>query len=338
MDHKDFRAGERLVNGERRRAFAGFYLGLCGALAALGFWNSDRLMARTDMLAEPVRSWSQAGLETLAPEGTRVRLGAIQKALSTSFETPTLALVPRAPSLAVREAPGAASVAKTETAPEPGPGFGSGSGARSAMSMVFFAGDSMANGYAAGGASALAKARSSVKVRDYGKISTGLVSKSYFDWSARVAELCKLKPSAFVFSLGSNDPMDMREGAVFVKFGSPAWREAYEARAAGIVASAHACGAKSVWLNLPPVRDPAMSAKAKIIRAAQARACAEADACVDPLSDLAEPLGREFAEYGSIHGKPRLLRAQDGVHMAPEGYLAVARQALGALGIDLSTP
>lgn len=335
MENDECCGGVRVEGESRLRAFAGFYLGLCTALAGIGFWNSERLMARADMLAEPARSWSQAGLDTMASEGARARLGAIQKVLLMGFEAPALLLAQREPGLAVGAEPAAASVARAKVGAG---GAGTGAGSGGAMSMVFFAGDSLANGYAAGGSAALVKAKSSVKARDYGKVSTGLVSKSYFDWSARVAELCKSKPSAFVFSFGSNDPMDMREGAVFVKFGSAAWREAYGSRAAGVVAAAHACGAKAVWLNLPPMRAQAMSGNAKIIRAAQERACSEADACVDPFSDLAEPLGKEFAEYGSIDGKRRLLRAQDGVHMAPEGYLTVARQALEALGVEVSAP
>lgn len=310
----------RLAGGVTRgRAFAGFYLGLAAALAAIAFWNSDRLFARADMLSGPERSWSQAGLETMAGEDARSRLGAIQKALSAGFEA-------RRPDAHREAASGAGAGAPSAALAAPNEG----------LSRVFFAGDSLANGYAAAAALALARAKSSVKALDYGRISTGLVSKSYFDWPARVAELCGSKPSAFVFSFGSNDSMDMREGAVFVKFGSPAWMEAYGARASSVVELAHACGAKAVWLSLPPMRAVAMSASATVIRRAQARACAQADACVEPFADLSEPLSTEFSEYGAIGGRSRLLRARDGVHMAPEGYLTVARQTLGALGIDMA--
>jgi hypothetical protein len=316
----------RNAKGSGSEGFAAFYAATALAIAACGMWNAHRLHARAELLADPARAWAQSAVESFASPGLLSRERALGALLSESYEaSPALAELPALPiKAASQSAPQHLSAAAIAIqAPRL---------ADHAIETVVFAGDSLANGYAAGASRALAEFKSKAKALDEGKISTGLVSQSYFDWPARAKALCKSKPGAMVFSFGSNDPIDMKIGGAYVRFGSEAWSEAYAARAAAMVEAAHECGARAVWLMLPPMREESMRTKARKISAAQDKACKLADACVRPFEGLGDGLDSSFKERAVVSGKSKLLRAEDGIHMAPEGYYAVAKQALESLG------
>lgn len=307
------------------RAFSMAYLSLAFVFLGIVIWNSDRLLARSEFIQnESMRIWTSSLIDTIAPEHIRPRIRSIQIALSSDFPSPSkIPLAPQGPSTILVEQPllkinqdnAQATIKIIE------------------ISNVIFAGDSLANGYAAGAARALHESKSLIKSVDEGIISTGLVAKSYFDWQQKIEDLCKKHPSAIVFSFGSNDPMDMRSDSTVLRFGTVEWNTAYSERATAIVSTAKACGAKTVWLSLPPMRDLEMQKKAKKLHAAQDKACRLADICVQPFSTLNAHLSETYQERALLAGKERLLRAQDGIHMAPDGYYAVATQALHGLGI-----
>lgn len=306
------------------RQFSLAYLSLSFVLLGIGFWNSDRLFARSEFIQnESQRIWASALIDTIAPESLRPRLRSIQLALSSDFPSPSkIALAQQEPSTILAEQPVLKANHDNSTTTK-----------NNEITNVIFAGDSLANGYAAGAARALHESKSAAKSVDEGKISTGLVSKSYFDWQRKVEDLCKKHPSAIVFSFGSNDPMDMRSGAAILRFGTDEWTAAYSDRATTVVSTAKACGAKTVWLSLPPMRDIEMQKKAKKLNAAQYKACRLADVCVQPFSSINANLSEAYQDRARLAGKERLLRAQDGIHMAPDGYYAVASQALHGLGV-----
>lgn len=319
---------------------------------ALLMWNSARLWARAEPLPDPWRELAQMSINWLAPEPLRDRLACLQAPLALDFDAseachprPGPAVAPPPPTPPAQMAPGSSGSTPPSTLPPSSPAGSSASppsaanGARPSSSSIpdrssiIFAGDSLANGYAAGGELALRESGSARPAVDAGRISTGLVNVSYHDWPAQARRLCSQKPAAFVFSFGSNDPMDLRDGGARHKFGSPEWIEAYAARAEAMVRIAHACGAKAAWVELPPMRDPSFESKMIPIRKAQARACSLADACLRPFSDLDDALTREFRSQTQVGSHLEPLRAADGVHMTPQGYLHVARLALRDLGL-----
>lgn len=314
--------------------FAQFYAATLIAIAACGLWNASRLHARAELLSDAARTWAQSAIETFAPTWLMSRERALGAVLSQSYQpqdaTITLARI--------NVTDNAGQHLRSEASPQQHEQNSVSAPTINPMDTVVFAGDSLANGYAAGAARALGEIKSKTKALDEGKISTGLVSQSYFDWPARAKIICASKPGAIVFSFGSNDPIDMKIGGVYARFGSSTWTDAYEARAAAMVETAHQCGARAVWLMLPPMREASMQKKAQAIAEAQQKACKLADACIQPFRGLGDGLDQTFKERAMISGKSKLLRAEDGIHMAPEGYYAVAKQALEGLGIHAAKP
>jgi len=88
-----------------------------------------------------------------------------------------------------------------------------------------------------------------------GKVSTGLISKRFFDWEKRLAELVASgKPDAVVVMMGGNDANNAIAGKTA---GSPAWEAAYREKAEHFLRIASAAGVKVLWVGLPVMRDPA---------------------------------------------------------------------------------
>lgn len=346
-----------LSNKRPRLAFA---LALVLSLLVIAFWNATRLQARFEMLSEPHRSIAIESLSWISFASWRAPLDRVQKALHEEEETaapakPPSALKPVTPSdktgLPLDHASHQHSKTLSEEStfikpqgeavPIPVTDLALNALPKLTLSavpplegIVIFAGDSLSMGYGASAQWGLPP-KSVVSVMSVGKISTGLTATSYYDWPSRITALCESQaPAAFVLSFGANDLIDLKDAqGHYLRFGSAAWSEAYEARALHTVELAKSCGAKVAWMKLPPMREASYEAKIKQLRLAQEAACKASDACVEPFSGLgkAESL---FVEQLTLNNKSHLLRAGDGIHMAPYGYKLASDRALSLLGFQ----
>ena len=284
--------------------------------------NCSELRARVELLPESQRNLAGAFFETPFAEAL------LQKnAQLAALFAPAPLGAPAA------QASGAlALAAEPETLSDPHqPRTASSASSAAAQSLektIAFLGDSFANGYAA---SAKPFAPQGYKTKDFGRHSTGLTVKSYFDWQAQTEKVCQSEhPEVMVFAFGANDAQDIKTDKGYLRFGTPAWSEEYEKRASRIAQTAKSCSAKFAWLELPPMRDPKYNDKMLVVKAAQAKACSASDACIKPDPVFGECCGN-FADSGMVNGKRKPLRASDGIHLSADGYAIYSKKAIGSL-------
>lgn len=163
-----------------------------------------------------------------------------------------------------------------------------------------------------------------------GKVSTGLISKRFFDWEKRLAELVASgKPDAVVVMMGGNDANNAIAGKTA---GSPAWEAAYREKAEHFLRIASAAGVKVLWVGLPVMRDPAYAGRVRAVNAAAKEACAAVPGCtyMEAGAPFADDAGH-FVQSKDIDGRLVSLRAKDGVHMTMTGYDLLTRQVLQRL-------
>ncbi len=153
-----------------------------------------------------------------------------------------------------------------------------------------------------------------------GQISTGLTRPDYFNWPAELsADLPKYSPQVIVVMIGANDAQDM-PGPPDVPYGSPAWDAIYRSRVNGFMAEATSQGARVIWVGMPPMENPGLSADMANINGIDQQA-ASSHPGVDFVSSwtvLGTPQG-QFTPYLVVNGQEVNVREPDGTHIAPGG-------------------
>jgi hypothetical protein len=164
-----------------------------------------------------------------------------------------------------------------------------------------------------------------------GKVSTGLISKRFFDWEKRLTVLvAQEKLAAVVVMMGGNDANNPIVGK---PAGTSEWGAAYRAKAESFLRIAANAGVKVLWVGLPAMRDPAYNARVRAVNEAARQACATVAGCVYmEASDVFVDASGNYVQAKDIGGKTVTLRAKDGVHMTMTGYDLLCRQVLDRLG------
>lgn len=197
---------------------------------------------------------------------------------------------------------------------------------------VLMLGDSLMGEVAAGLRQHLDR---SFRVVDRHKSSTGLTNVGYYDWPATArAATTETQPAWVVVHMGANDAQDMLLEGRFARFGSPAWQDAYLARAQAMLQHIQqaAPGAKVVWVGLPAMRSEAFNARMDIIRQLQKKA---AESQSISYLDGHAALGPDYSKDGIVGGRREILRAGDGIHYSRAGGAQLAHEAAGAPGFSL---
>ncbi len=163
-----------------------------------------------------------------------------------------------------------------------------------------------------------------------GMRSSGLTRPELVDWPARLAELTAHGgPDVVVIMLGANDimPVEGRDGER-VYFDSPAWPDAYAAKAGSLVDICRKANPRvSVyWVGVPSMGEASLAEGSRRVNAALAAMCAAAGCrFIDTRTAFSDPAGR-FTKHGrdAATGDLLPLRAGDGVHLTESGakYLA----------------
>ena len=91
--------------------------------------------------------------------------------------------------------------------------------------------------------------------------STGLTRPDYFDWPAELTtDLKSAQPQVVVVMIGANDAQDFL-GPPDTPYASPKWNDLYAQRVAQFMQFASSGGAAVVWVGMPPMQNPGLSAQ-----------------------------------------------------------------------------
>ena len=169
-----------------------------------------------------------------------------------------------------------------------------------------------------------------------GKESTGLTRPDYYNWPAELqADLPKYDPQVVVIMVGANDPQDF-PGPPDIPYGTPAWNAAYSERVQSFMTLASSTGAKVVWVGMPPMQSPGLSAAM-----ANLDSIYQADAAKNPavtylssLTILGTPQG-QFTPFITANGQEVNIREPDGTHISPGGGEVLSQAVMGTLRSQL---
>lgn len=194
-----------------------------------------------------------------------------------------------------------------------------------AKPRLLLVGDSLMHGIGPRMARELAKADAGL-VSVHAKISSGLARPDFFNWLAELPKnYARNVYDVAVVLMGANDGQSLVEEGQLLLFGSAAWAQAYQKRAAKLMDLGCLGAQRLVWLGLPPMRSQKLHSKVQklnqlVQEAAQSRPCVKYVAMDQVLGD---PNGN-YTSYRTVAERQRRIRTADGVHLAFPGGDLVA--------------
>ena len=171
------------------------------------------------------------------------------------------------------------------------------------------------------------------RVLSLGRISTGLARPDYFNWQAAMRRIVEeLRPDLVFVLLGTNDDQPIVVGDGTVDLRTTDWTHAYRERAAAFLDEATSEGTRVVWVGIPVVAERERWEFYRRLNDVYTRT-----ATADPLATYVDAWrlleGREggyTAYLRNERGVLQQMRAGDGFHFTPNGYLYLAREAIRA--------
>ncbi|HMD44567.1 MAG TPA: DUF459 domain-containing protein [Acidimicrobiales bacterium] len=164
------------------------------------------------------------------------------------------------------------------------------------------------------------------------QIETGLTRPDYFNWPVELHnDLVVHDPQVIVIMVGANDAQDF-PGPPDIAYGSSQWTATYAQRVNAFMAEATSVGAKVIWVGMPPMQNPGLSAEMATLDGIF-RFQASKVPGVTYLSSttvLGSPQG-QYAPYLTVNGQSVNVREPDGTHIAPGGAELLAQSVLGVL-------
>jgi len=172
--------------------------------------------------------------------------------------------------------------------------------------------------------------------------STGLTRPDYFNWPAELeSDLGTTRPQLVVIMMGANDPQDF-PGPPDVPFTSPQWNVMYARRVADFMKLAQSGGATVIWVGIPPMENPALSAKMSDVDAVDQQQAVARKPPVDFISSwtlLGTAQGAYAPFITNAAGQVINVRTPDGIHLTPAGGEVLSQAVLnllrGSLHFDL---
>jgi uncharacterized protein len=167
-----------------------------------------------------------------------------------------------------------------------------------------------------------------------GRESTGLTRPDYFNWPAELAsDLHNDNPQVVVIMMGANDAQDFL-GPPDTPYTSPQWNPLYAQRVQQFMQIAQSGGAAVIWVGMPPMQDPSLSAQMADIDALdqhQAAAAKPAITFISTWKSLGTPTGGYTAFVTNPAGQIVNTRTPDGIHLTPGGSQVVAQQVIAEM-------
>lgn len=170
-----------------------------------------------------------------------------------------------------------------------------------------------------------------------GRESTGLTRPDYFNWPVELTNDLKAdNPQVVVIMIGANDAQDFL-GPPDTPYASPAWNGLYAQRVSQFMQIAESTGAAVVWVGMPPMQNPTLSAQMADINTIvqqQAAAAKPPVTYIDTDKSLGTPTGGYTAFTTNAAGQIVNTRTPDGTHLTPGGGQVVAQQVIAQLVTD----
>jgi len=168
-----------------------------------------------------------------------------------------------------------------------------------------------------------------------GEVSTGLTRPDYFNWPDELSvDLPKYTPQLIVIMIGANDPQDF-PGPPDIPFGTSTWDTTYASRVAEFMAEAKSRGAQVIWVGMPPMQNPGLSAAmSRIDGIVQTQAGREGVDFLSSWTVLGTPTG-QFTPYLVVGGEEVNVREPDGTHISPGGAQVLSAVAEAHIRSDL---
>ena len=136
--------------------------------------------------------------------------------------------------------------------------------------------------------------------------------------------------------VGANDEQGIIEGGgVDTPFG-PRWRQVYSGRIDALVGLLRRRGAAVYWVGLPRMRRVAFDQKAQQLNGIYAGRARALGVPFIPTVPVTVDGQGGYDDYLFEGGKPRLMRAKDGVHMTMAGYLRIAAPVSSLIRADVA--
>jgi hypothetical protein len=167
-----------------------------------------------------------------------------------------------------------------------------------------------------------------------GKESTGLTRPDYFNWPAELAsDLHTDNPQVVVIMMGANDAQDFL-GPPDTPYTSPQWNALYSQRVQQFMQIAQSGGAEVIWVGMPPMQNPSLSAQMADIDALDKNQAAGSKPPITFIStwkSLGTPTGGYTAFVTNASGQIVNTRTPDGIHLTPGGSQVVAQQVIAQM-------
>ena len=156
-----------------------------------------------------------------------------------------------------------------------------------------------------------------------GQVSTGLARPDVFNWFTSINDFVVVnKPDLVIATFGANDDQYLfGSSGPIGPFGSQAWKEEYSLRVSSTLDYLSNQGIRTMWIEIPQVRDPDRNARYQIINEITRNATAarpDTTSFVETSKAFSNPDG-SYADAIFISGTPTLLRAPDGIHFTRAG-------------------
>ena len=196
-------------------------------------------------------------------------------------------------------------------------------------------GDSLGDGMWAGLYHQLRDGKS-YEVVKFSRAATGLARYDYVNIQENAAEqLANRHVDIAVVMVGANDEQGIIEGHQVDGFDTPRWRQVYAGRIDSLVGLLRSRGAAVYWVGLPKMRHQAFDQKSQILNALYASRAQALGVPFIPTVPVTVDGNGGYDDYLSEGGRPRLMRAKDGVHMTMAGYLRIASPVSSAIRADV---
>ncbi len=165
-------------------------------------------------------------------------------------------------------------------------------------------------------------------------VDTGLARPDYFNWPVELnADMTKYTPEVVVVMIGGNDAQNFLVGNQVMVVGTAAWVAAYAQRVAQMMTEATSRGARVIWVGMPSMANPTLSASMKLIDNID-RSQASLHAGVTYVSSTAVLCGPggKFEEYlTNSSGTEIAVRTPDGVHLAIGGSEILSQRVMAVM-------
>lgn len=193
-------------------------------------------------------------------------------------------------------------------------------------SKILLIGDSLAEALSGGVEDDPALQREIMLVRKTSSAS-GLVRADFLDWPETLASLLSANrdAAALVIMIGLNDIQILRVGEEAFDPLSEGWTTRYLERVRRILTMTREANLPTIWVGLPPMRNPRLSADLKAINTLiQAEVIAAEQAFISITDAFGDERGAFSLTGPDVIGDQVRLRAQDGIHFTKAGQRKLA--------------